>query len=118
MRRVYDADQVERFLAETTHRYAKASGPIGMGMLAELNRMTKWFYQAAESKKMVKQIKTIQKRTYYHKEFDEEVNELLREGWTLKKRIRTSPFPGNTMTYEPMYVAYLEKEVEVDEEKT
>ena len=58
------------------------------------------------------QIKTIRYRLDNSTNFDDEVNEALRYGWTLKKRAVLQPISqsGSTHTYTMLY-AELEKEV-------
>ena len=58
------------------------------------------------------QIKTVYKRaSEYYKRFDEEVNELLEQGWILKERYLTEP---HTDSFVPMLYAELEKPDEED----
>lgn len=60
----------------------------------------------------MKQIKTVRHRLDNTCQFDDEVNNLLREGWLLKKRTVLRPFcQGSSMFVHIMLYAELEKEV-------
>lgn len=59
----------------------------------------------------MKQIKTIQVRRDHSGDFDEKVNAALREGWELKERFLAPAADTTTLSYHPIFVAYLEKEV-------
>ena len=60
----------------------------------------------------MKQIKTVQRRRDYVEELDKVVNELLARGWILTARFDTPGYSLRGVDYHPMYVAYLEREVE------
>lgn len=64
----------------------------------------------------MKQIKTVRHRLDNTCQFDDEVNNLLREGWLLKKRTVLRPFcQGSSMFVHIMLYAELEKEVADDD---
>mgnify|MGYP003319690625 CR=1 FL=1 len=61
----------------------------------------------------MKQIKTITARRDHVANFDSAVNDALNQGWRLIKRF-LSPMEAHsesTMTYHPIWVAYLERDV-------
>ena len=62
------------------------------------------------------QIKTVRHRLDNACQFDDEVNNLLHEGWLLKKRTVLRPFcQGNSMFTHIILYAELEKEVADDD---
>lgn len=64
------------------------------------------------------QIKTIKNRLDNNGWFDNEVNEALRDGWTLKKRTVLRPIAQHQSSYcHMMLYAELEKEVAEDDRK-
>ncbi|MGN1027799.1 MAG: hypothetical protein ACI4P4_15500 [Faecousia sp.] len=59
----------------------------------------------------MKQIKTIKSRRDFELDFDDEVNEALRDGWTLLRRYIDPGFARGSRVFYPVFVAELEREV-------
>lgn len=62
----------------------------------------------------VKQIKTISTVMSRTAEFDALINEALKNGWKLKDRFLSRAEDTESISYHPCWVAFLEKEVEVE----
>ena len=56
------------------------------------------------------QIKTVVGRIDNAKNFDAQVNEYLKDGWSLKRRYLSTPRQGGTLNYYRMLIAELVKE--------
>lgn len=60
----------------------------------------------------MKEIKTVIKVRSHPDVFDQEVNRLLQEGWTLISRAEGPAYFGNTSFFNPVLIAYLERELD------